>query len=144
MQARALIATVLLGIALATAACSAQRPIFVDEQGSYDSGTAIELLEASDAGGLPKTPVEDAERLRTEALASLRGQGTTGSAAAKTITLAFSDSPRGVPYYVEAATFEGRESWVLLEATGRPGEMLSQRRLWVISPTGQIRFFAAR
>lgn len=124
--------------------CSTARPTFVDDNAVYTADSAIKLLESSNSGELADAPFADTEKLRQEALSDLRRHGGAAREAAKTITRAFSNSPRGVPYYVERIRYGKTSGWLLLEAAGRNGGKLSTRRLWVVDAKGNVLLFGSR
>lgn len=139
------VAAVLIGtILLFSVGCTPDGPDFVDDGGAYTAETAVQLLESSDAGELADEPVANAEALRQEALTDLRRRGGRARDAARFVTRTFPKARRGVPYYVEAATYEGSESWVILEASGRSNGLLEERRLWVMDTDGGVRLFSSR
>lgn len=145
MRAPALIIIAsLCAVLLTGTGCTSDDIVFVDEGTSYTADSAIELLEASDSGRLARASASDADHLRQEALSALRQRAGAGAVAARTITRTFPGASGSVPYRVERASFDGTECWMILEASGRAGGRLEDRRLWVIDTDGGVLLFASR
>jgi len=104
-----------------------------------DSGRALqlsdvrELARRADLGRAEQSTVDEAAGLRTEALTELRSHGKEAQRLADALTAQLPADYRGVPVYVERATVDGRDCWIVVEA--RPpaegGGTLAGRRYWV-------------
>lgn len=128
---------VLSGATILTA-CTDEAPQLIESDTSYTKDSATALLSDADAGELATKPADDAAEQRQEALADLRGEGDLGNEAADLITKNFPSSNEGVPFYVERARYDGQTAWVIIEALGRRGGTLDDRRLWVLTPDGDV------
>lgn len=145
MRARTvIIISVLCALVLISTGCTSDKFAFIDEGAAYDADSAIALLESSDSGRLARESTSSADRLRQKALTALRNQSDTAADAARTITRSFPRTAASVPFRVERATFDNTDCWVILEASGRSGGRLSDRRLWVLSAEGDVLLFASR
>lgn len=131
-------------VVAALAACAPQGPRFVDEGNTYTAENVTKLLDTADAGSAAGQPTGDAAKLRQAALVSLRKQGGEAAAAADVLTKVFASSTPGVPYYVEKATFDDSEVWVIAEVIGPKGDVLKDKRIWVISDAGEILYSGTR
>jgi glutathione S-transferase len=133
-----LAAVSLLAASMALAGCSGPEPTFVDDDGVYDSDSAVELLEQADSGTLAEEPAEKASELRHRYLTALRRQGGGAATAAELITRTFPAETDAVPFYVEWAQFGEQPAYIIVEALGRPGGALLDKRLWVIDEQGTV------
>jgi hypothetical protein len=127
-------------VAMILTGCGGAEVTFVSEDGAY----TLEQLEELHAAQTPPSsikgrPVEDSSELRREALVDLRSRGGEAAELAEFVTQTLADTGRSVPYYGEAASFDGTPSWILLEAWGVEGGALEATRLWVFDrDTGAI------
>lgn len=135
---KATLLAVLLVVALLSSACGGERIQYVANSASYDAQELQSLLERVSPGGLADLRSEDADPLRSKALAELRRKGEGGNEVADLITATFPGVARAVPYYVESARFDGLDATIVIEATGREGGVLAERRLWAIDATGRV------
>ncbi len=131
-------------ILLLAAGCASQTPEFVEKGTAHTSESAVRALDSNGPGKLADASIDDAEDLRRDALAALRRRGEAGREAADLITRTFAAAPRGVPYRVERADFDGAEAWLVLEAVPAADGRLGERRLWVLDDGGRILFFSSR
>jgi hypothetical protein len=104
---------------------------FVRSGASYTVSQAEENGRATALGAASAIKAEQATEARQKALAALRVQGTEPGIVAEFLTRGFPAQSRAVPVRVEAATVEGKPAYIVVEATGRPGGMLTSRRVWV-------------
>ncbi len=118
--------------------CTSRPVQFVDAGRSYNASTVDSLVTNTSSGDLAAQKTEDAPALRQQALISLRRSSGRAPQAAELLTAIFPASTTAVPYYVERASYEGTDAWIVLEARGRPGGTLADRRLWVIDTAGNV------
>lgn len=140
------VAALLFVTVAAVTGCDRTEITFVSEGASY---TLSEVEEVHAAVTPPPSvagrPVADAPELRRDALTALRARGGEPAELADFLTELTSGGDRSVPYYGEAATVDGKESWVVLEAWGAEGAALDSTRLWVFERgTGAIVYSSAR
>jgi len=122
------------------AGCSARGPAFVDSGASYNKASVMKLAEGIDTSYLASTPSADAAGLRHEALTALRSRGGRAVAVVDMLTRTFSADTRGVPVYLERATFDGKPAVVVIEAAGPPSGKLTAKRVWVLDEQGGVLF----
>jgi hypothetical protein len=118
--------------------CAGPQLTYVDESQEYDSASAADLVEQADAGKLAEKPSSAASELRHEYLVALRSRGEGAAEAAALITRTFPAEVEAVPFYVERAVFGSETAFVVVEAMGRPGGKLSDKRFWVIDEQGNV------
>jgi len=138
--------SVLLALALLTVVggCSSRTITFEDSQAAYTADTVFEATDEAPTPIAHGKPVTDAEDLRHDALVDLRAIGGEAAEAADLLTTEFPSPSRSVPYHVEAATFEGKPAWVIIEVWGPEGGTLDQTRIWVFErETGNVLFTAS-
>ena len=131
-------------VVAALSACSQEGTLFVNEGNAYTAENVTTVLDTADAGGASGRPTSDAADLRQKAMVSLRKQGGEAAAAADVLTKTFANSSPGVPYYVEKATFDDAEAWVVAEVIGPKDGALKDKRIWVISDTGEVLYSGTR
>ena len=134
----------LLTLVVTSGGCSTRRITFVDEGATYGKDTAPMLLDTLDISALSSKSTSDSVTLRHDALTDLRAQGDSAAGVADMLTKTFSADMRGVPVYVERASFEGKPAVILVEATGPRGSTLATKRLWVLDEQGGVLFVASR
>lgn len=132
-----LVAGVMLFAVILTG-CSGPAPQWVDQETSYSEESALALAQRLDAGSLTKQSTESGTGLRHEALAALRRDGSAASDAAKLITRTFPSDTQAVPFYVELATYDSQPAYVIVEAVGPKDGKLVDKRLWVLSASGDV------
>lgn len=104
-----------------------------------DSGRTLRLSEVADLarttdlGRAGQSAADEAADLRTEALTELRSHGKEAQRLADALTAQLPADYRGVPVYVERASVDGRDCWIVVEARPAAGDggTLSARRYWV-------------
>jgi hypothetical protein len=136
-----------LFVALAVAllcGCAKKGPAYVDAGTAHTKATALAVLSQADTSAVSSHPTSDGSKLRHDALAALRRQGAKASAVADLLTRAFPSDTRGVPVYVERATYDGKPAVLVVEATGPDSGSLNSRRLWVVGDDGDILFAGSR
>ena len=111
---------------------------------THTNETALAVLATADASAVASQPTADGAELRHAALAALRREGETASSVADLLTRTFPSSTRGVPVYVERASYDGTPAVLVVEATGLASGPLSSKRLWVVSESGDILFAGSR
>jgi len=133
-----LLVAVLAAVAF-TGACTAPSITWVDEGAAYSRGKARFIAESVDAGAVADRPTTDATELRHEALSDLRMLGDRAAQAADTLTATFDPTTHAVPLYVEAATLEGRDVIIMVEAWGPKSGSLEFKRTWILdASTGDV------
>lgn len=132
------LATAALALMFAISGCGDTSITYVDNDNSYTRSSALELATDVPSDKLNETPTEKSQELRSEALSDLRNDGEAASQAATLITSTLPQDSKGVPFYVERASYEGTESILIVEAIGRAGGTLSDKRLWVLSLQGDV------
>lgn len=118
---------------------------YSEEGGAYSREDVSSVFDSVSEPPFLGRPTDEAGDLRQEQLSSLRSKGKDASALATLLTEQFPGESRSVPYFAEAATVDGREAWIVLEAWGSEGEGLDRLRLWVFDrATGEVLTSAAR
>lgn len=133
--------TVLVSLCLlATSACVQAPEIrFVDVSGVYTLAEVERNAGTVPAGSASAVTIADAVEVRQRALARLRQDGATAGKAADFMTTQFPVQTKAVPYYVEAATVDGKTAWIIVESWGGRTGALAYRRLWVFGrDTGEL------
>ena len=125
-------------IAIALIGCAPRGPMWLDNGAVYSSGSVGALIDAADTTRLVDRPTTDAPQLRHKALTELRKAGADAALVADLLTDTFEPSTRGVPVYVERASFDGTAAVIVVEATGPKSGKLSAKRLWVLSEDGDV------
>ncbi len=133
-----------IAVALALAGCADSSPAFVDEGNAYTAATVTSVFGLADDGEPLGAATSEASKLRSQALVELRGKGGDAQAAADLVTRTFANSGGGVPVYVEQATFEGQEAFIVVEAIGPKGGKLRNLRVWVLDPQGEVLYSGVR
>lgn len=141
----ALIVALVVTIAVASlVGCARKGPVFVDAGVAHTKASALSILAQADTAQVASRPTAEGSKLRHDALAALRRQGSTASAAADLLTRAFPSDTSGVPVYVERGTYEGKPAVLIVEATGPSSGSLNAKRLWVVGENGDILFAGSR
>lgn len=139
------LALVALGLLIASAilltGCGPKGPVWVENGGTYTTGSLSTLYSKADTSKLASQPTANASKLRHEALTGLRQRGAGAAAAADLITKTLPTDTRGVPVYVEKATVSGQPAIIIIEATGPASGKLSTKQLWALSDSGAVLFF---
>lgn len=119
-------------LSLAVLPACARRPDVrvVDADATFSLDEAEAAARAMDASRYTAVAVEDAPRLRREALVELR-RHERGREIADLLTEQFPTVTLAVPLYVERAAVDGRDAWIVVEAWGSESGKLDRRRLWV-------------
>jgi len=133
-----LLLMVVLALAVMLSGCSKKGPVFVDDSAKYDAASVEKLLGVADISALSELPTTDATALRHSALSGLRKQGDSAAGVADLLTSTFEPDTRGVPVYVEKASFEGTSAVVVVEATGPKTGTFTMKRLWVLGSDGSV------
>lgn len=126
------------------AGCTKTGPIFVDGGQDYTSQTVLGALDKADTSSISSRPTSEGAKLRHDALAALRREGSVASSVADLLTRTFPSTTSGVPVYVERATYAGKTAIVVVEATGPASGSLDSKRLWVVGEDGDILFAGSR
>ena len=142
MGKRAMVGLLACTLLFATmlAGCGGTEVSFVSEGGTYTL-EEVEYLHTTQTppSSIKGRPVDEASDLRREALIELRSRGGESAELAEFVTQTLADTGRSVPYYGEAASFDGTPSWILLEVWGVEGGTLEATRLWVFErDTGMV------
>lgn len=127
-----------LAALLVAGGCASSSTKLVDEGRTYDRASALRLAASIDSGDLADRSSQEAATLRHDALVDLRKQGATGAAAASLITKTFPTDTAAVPFYVERAAFDSRPVFVVIEALGPKDGPLRDKRVWVLSDSGEV------
>jgi hypothetical protein len=137
-----------VALALATvfllSGCSPAGPQWVDAGASYTAKTVSGIYAKVDISKLAGVSAADTTKKRHDALTELRKLGGGASDAADLITRTMPSDSRGVPMYVERATFDGKPALILVEAIGPAKGQLTTKRLWVLSDVGAVLFVGSR
>ncbi|MFA5843789.1 MAG: hypothetical protein WC971_03050 [Coriobacteriia bacterium] len=119
-------------IVLTTGGCRGRDAVaFVDQRSVYTTQQVREMARKCALGDVAGRPVSEASELRHERLSELREKGADWARAADVLTVGFPADTRSVPVRVEAASVDGVEAWVVVEAWGPRGGALDSRRVWV-------------
>ena len=129
-----------LALAMLLTGCSSADPVYVSKGTSYTAATIASVFDIADT----TEPATESALLRHSALAALRRSGADASAVADLLTRSFPSDTRGVPVYVERATFDGKPAVVVVEATGPSGGHLDSKRIWVLGERGDVYFAGSR
>jgi hypothetical protein len=124
--------------------CSAQGATFVDANGSYTESSVMKLASGIDSSKLAGTSADQSTDLRHDALTTLRSRGGSAVPIADMLTKTFSAETRGVPMYVERASFNGKPAVVMIEAAGPARGKLSTKRVWVLDEQGDVLFVGTK
>ncbi len=141
---RAATIALLAALTAVVAGCSSQGATFVDSNGSYTESSVMTLTAGIDSSKLADTGSDRAAELRHDALTTLRSRGGRAVPVADLLTKTFSAETRGVPMYVERASFNGKPAIVMIEAAGPPKGKLTTKRVWVLDEQGGVLFVGAR
>ncbi len=128
----------LMALAATSSACGSSAVEYAKGSSDHDTASLERLLGDTRSTTLEQQPSSEAVELRREALIELRGAGEDERRAADLITSTFPGVTRAVPYYVETATFRGQPALIFIEATGREGANMNERRLWVLDDSGGV------
>lgn len=129
---------VALTLVLGLVGCADGATVWVDESAAYTAASIGEPLDTADISRVSERPTAEAQDLRHDALSSLRKQGDSASQVADMLTSTFDPDTRGVPVYVEKASFEGTSVVIVVEATGPKSGALTLKRLWVLGEDGSV------
>lgn len=133
-----IVTLILVTTLLATAGCTADDLVWVDEGTSYTMSSVDKALDIADISAHSDRQATEAAELRHSALTSLRTRGGSASEAANLLTATFSPETRAVPVYVESASLDGKPVLLVVEATGRKTGTLNMKRLWVLGEDGSV------
>jgi hypothetical protein len=133
----------LVAVVLGTG-CSPKGPAWVDAGNDYSSSNVSSVYSRADISSLSAQSAADTAQARHDALTELRKRGGAASSAADLITKTLPSNERGIPVYVERATFGGKPAILLVEAIGPAGGKLNTKRLWVFSDTGAVLYVGTR
>ena len=125
----------LLSIIVLASGCSKAGLEYIPAGGTYTMQAAQTAAAEVSLDGVREVMTADASALRTERLTDLRANGDEASALADMLTVDFPSETAAVPLRVEVATVDGVPVWLVIEAWGDEGEVLTHRRLWVIDRT---------
>jgi len=136
--------TLSLLMLLVLSGCAPSGPVWVDSEATYSADSVVDIFTDVQGGRAEGNPVEDAADLRHTALVGLRRRGGSAAQAADLITRTF-PATTGVPLRIERAQFEDQaDTLVIVELIGPDGGTLSDMRLWVVGPDGDILFSSVR
>ena len=141
------LALALLALLLAAnvlAGCGPKGPEFVDSGTMYTKASLGTLLDKTDIAKYASQSAKDVSALRHDALTGLRRRGGEAAKAADLLTATFGAKTRGVPVYVEWADLDGQRALIMVEAIGPAGGSLTTKRLWALSPSGDVLFAGTR
>lgn len=123
---------VLLVVALAATGCGGPSIEYISEGREYSLEGVDDLRTQIGAPDYGEDSASRATELRHDRLVELRSRSAQAATAADLLTQQFPNESRAVPYYVESASVDGTQAWIVLEVvasteTGR----LDRVRLWV-------------
>lgn len=133
-----------IAVALALAGCADSSPVFVNDGSQYTAATVTSVFGLAEDGEPLGAATSEAPELRSQALVELRSKGGDAQAAADLVTRTFANSGAGVPVYVEKASFEGQEAFIVVEAIGPKSGKLMNLRVWVLDPEGKVLYSGVR
>ncbi|PKQ19576.1 MAG: hypothetical protein CVT66_09330 [Actinobacteria bacterium HGW-Actinobacteria-6] len=125
----------LLSIIVLISGCSKAGLEYIPAGGTYTMQDAQSAAAVASLDSVRDVMTADASALRTDRLTDLRSNGDEASALADMLTVDFPSEIAAVPLRIEAATVDGTSVWLVIEAWGDEGEVLTHRRLWVIDKT---------
>jgi hypothetical protein len=129
---RLAVAVLVLAGLLAIAGCArAPQARFVADDRIYTLAEVEKNVAVMSPGPAASIDVAKATEVRQQVLAELRRHGALAGKAADVMTREFPASTQAVPFYVEAATVDGKPCWIFLETWGGHSGRLTSRRLWV-------------
>ena len=130
--------TALVSLCLLAVSACAQGPQirFADDAKVYTLAEVERNAATVSVGSASSVTVADAAEVRQRVLARLRQEGSTAGKAADFMTTQFPVETKAVPYFVEAATVDGKAAWIIVEAWGGRTGALVYRRLWVFGRDG--------
>lgn len=129
---------------LTLSGCSPTGPQWVDVNTSYTANNVSDVYGKADISKFAQVSAADTTQQRHDALTGLRKRGGTAASAADLITKTLPSDTRGIPVYVERASYDGQPALVLVEAIGPAQGKLTTKRLWVLSSTGAVLFVGSR
>jgi hypothetical protein len=116
----------LLSIIVLISGCSKAGLEYIPAGGTYTMQDAQSAAAVASLDSVRDVMTADASALRTDRLTDLRSNGDEASALADMLTVDFPS---------EIAAVDGTSVWLVIEAWGDEGEVLTHRRLWVIDKT---------
>ena len=140
---RLMLAFALSGVVL-LAGCSSTGPTWVDSGAGYTTQNVSDVYTKADISRYAEVSAANTTQQRHDALTALRARGGNASDAATLLTNTLPSDARGVPVYVERATFNGQPALILVEAIGPSKARLTTKRLWVLSAEGTVLFVGTR
>lgn len=133
---RPTLSIVLFGCALlactALAGCDRNTLEYIPSGGPYTMAQVEDLAAQVSLSDVENEQTADGSALRQEALLELREADTNASLLADALTRDFPSDATSVPLLVEAATVDGTDAWIVVEAWGDKDGTLSRRRVWVL------------
>jgi hypothetical protein len=141
-----LFATAALFAALALVGCSGSiTATFEPDGGAYDDTALEDLLNGYDLGDAADVATVDSVGIREDVLIDLRTKGDDAGAVADILTRDFPVETEAVPVLIEAGTYAGTDSWIVLEAWGDDDGNLTHARVWVFDrESGSLLYSASR
>ena len=118
--------------------CGTSWPVYDTSSADYDRASAFDLCATDAPNELMRANTASASELRHQALTRLRARNPRSSGAAELITRTLPEAQGGVPYMALWALYEGEEALFVVEAIGPAEGTLSDKRLWVLSTTGDV------
>lgn len=126
---RTLLVSLMLMLALAPGCTRASTVKYVAQDRKFAARELAGMASKLPAPSFEGEPVSEAPELRQTALTALRAKSGT-QPLADLLTDAFPSPNRSVPYYVERATVDGRDAWIVVEVWGSADGMLDKSRVW--------------
>lgn len=116
----------------ALAGCDRGTLEYIPSGGSYTMAQVEDLTTQVNLSAVVNEQTADGSALRKEVLLELREADTGASSLADALTRNFPSDATSVPLLVEAATVDGVDAWIVVEAWGDEDGTLSRRRVWVL------------
>lgn len=121
-----------LALALLLAGCSKTVLEYIPSGGTYTLADVQKTASEVPLDEVDHIATADAPAARAEQMLELRAKGSDASALADALTRDFPSDTAAVPVRIEAATVDGSEVWIIIEAWGDKDGTLSHRRLWLL------------
>ncbi len=112
--------------------CEKKTLEYIPTGGAYTMAQVEDVATQVSLVNVENERTADGSALRKDALLELRAAGGDASLLADALTRDFPSDATSVPLLVEAATVDGIEAWIVVEAWGDEDGTLSHRRVWIL------------